>query len=127
MKQEIEAKEMFEKINKEGSIALYINFATGKADIKPESQKIVDQVAEMMKANPTLKVSIEGHTDNVGTPAGNKTLSDARAKAVTKAITTAGVEAARLSAKGWGQEKPVADNTTEEGKAQNRRVNIVKM
>jgi OOP family OmpA-OmpF porin len=127
MKQDIAASEMLEALNKEGSIALYINFETGKATIKPESQKIVDQVAEMMKANPTLKVSVEGHTDNVGTAASNKTLSDARAKAVMKAIITTGVEASRLSAKGWGQEKPVADNKTEEGRAQNRRVNIVKM
>src|SRR5215203_4887491 len=79
MKQDIAASEMLEALNKEGFIALYINFETGKADIKPESQTIVAQVAEMMKANPTLKVSIEGHTDNVGTPASNKTLSDARA------------------------------------------------
>jgi outer membrane protein OmpA-like peptidoglycan-associated protein len=127
MKQEIEAKEMFEKIVKDGSIALYINFETGKSVIKPESKKTVEQVAEMLKANPALRVSIEGHTDNTGTPAGNKTLSEARAKAVMQAVSAAGIAAARLSVKGWGQEKAVADNSTEEGKAKNRRVEIVKM
>lgn len=127
MKQEIAASEMFEKLNKKGSVALYINFETGKATIKAESQKMVEQIAEMMKANPALKVSIEGHTDNVGTPAGNKTLSEARAKAVMKAVIDTGVDASRLSAKGWGQDKPAADNKTEEGKAKNRRVEIVKI
>lgn len=127
MKQEIAASEMFEKLSKEGSVALYINFETGRADIKSESQKTVEQIAEMMKANPGLKVSIEGHTDNVGAMASNKTLSEARAKAVLKAVTAAGIEASRLSAKGWGQEKPLADNKTEDGRAKNRRVEIVKM
>ncbi|MDB5206559.1 MAG: OmpA family protein [Flavisolibacter sp.] len=127
MKQDIAASEMLESLNKNGSVALYINFETGKADIKPESQKIVGQIAEMMKANPALKISIEGHTDNVGTPASNKMLSDIRAKAVMKAVTAEGIEATRLSARGWGQEKPTEDNSTEEGKAKNRRVEIVKM
>lgn len=127
MKQEIAATEMFEALEREGSVALYFNFETGKSTIKPESQKTVDQIAEMMKANPSLKVSIEGHTDNVGTLLNNKTLSEARAKAVMKAVTAAGIDASRLAAKGWGHEKPVADNKTEEGKAKNRRVEIVKM
>lgn len=126
MKQDIEASAMFEKLNKEGSVALYINFETGKSTIKPESAKIVEEIATMLKSNPALKVSIEGHTDNVGTPAANKTLSDSRAKAVMSALIAKGIEAARLTAKGWGQDKPVADNATEDGKAKNRRVEIVK-
>ena len=127
MKQEIEASEIFQKLNAEGSVSLYINFETGKSDIKAESQRTVGQLVEMLKANPSLKVAIEGHTDNVGSPVANKALSEARAKAVMKAVVASGVEASRLSAKGWGQEKPVADNKTEEGKAKNRRVEIVKM
>lgn len=117
---------MREELNKTGFVALYINFETGKADIKPESQKIVDQVAEMLKADDSLNVSIEGHTDNVGTAAFNKTLSANRAKSVMNAIVAGGIEKSRLSAKGWGQEKPVGDNKTEEGRARNRRVEIVK-
>jgi OmpA-OmpF porin, OOP family len=126
MKQEISASEMLEAINKNGSIALYINFETGKADIKPESQKIIDDIAQMLKENPALKVSVEGHTDNAGTLAGNQTLSDNRAKAVMNAVATKGIDKARLSAKGWGQTKPLQDNSTEDGKAKNRRVEIVK-
>ena len=126
MKQEIAASEIFNKINTEGAVSLYINFETGKADIKPESQAVVQQIVDMLKANPALKISIEGHTDNTGNASSNKTLSEARAKSVMKAVVASGVEASRLSAKGWGQEKPVADNNSEEGKAKNRRVEIVK-
>ena len=126
MKQEITANEMLDELNKSGFIALYINFETGKADIKPESQTIVDQIAEMLKANASLNVSIEGHTDNVGTAASNKTLSENRAKSVMNAIVGKGIGKARLSSRGWGQEKPLADNRTEDGRAKNRRVEIVK-
>ncbi len=126
MKQDIAASDMLNALNKDGHIALYINFETGKADIKAESRKIIEQITEMMKANPALKVSIEGHTDNVGTPASNKTLSESRAKAVVEALVAKGIERTRLTSKGWGQDKPVADNKTEEGRAQNRRVEIVK-
>ena len=127
MKQEIQASEIFEKLNTEGHISLYINFETGKSDIKTESQKTIDEIAEMLKNNSSLKVSIEGHTDNVGTPATNKTLSENRAKAVMNALIAKGVDKSRLSAKGWGQDKPISDNTTEDGKAKNRRVEIVKL
>lgn len=126
MKQDIAAGEMLEAINKTGSVALYINFETGKSTIKPESEKIVDAIAEMLKANPALKISIEGHTDNVGTAPANLTLSENRAKAVLNALVPKGIDKARLSAKGWGQAKPIADNKTDDGKAKNRRVEIVK-
>ena len=126
MKQEIEASEMFEAINKDGFIALYINFETGKSDIKPESKPIVDQIVEMLKQNPDLKVSIEGHTDNVGSEKSNKTLSENRAKSVMTALISGGIEKSRLSSKGWGATKPIEDNSTEEGRYNNRRVEIVK-
>lgn len=127
MKQEITASEMLEAINKSGSISLQINFETGKSAIKPDSEVIVNQIAEMLKADPSLKVSIEGHTDNVGSPGSNKVLSEARAKSVVAALSAKGIDKTRLSAKGWGQEKPVADNGTDEGKAKNRRVDVVKI
>ena len=117
---------MVDELNKSGFVALYINFETGKADIKPESQTIVDQVADMLKSNDSLNVSVEGHTDNVGTAGFNKTLSANRAKSVMDAIISRGIEKSRLSVKGWGQEKPIGDNKTEEGRAKNRRVEIVK-
>ena len=127
MKQEITSNDILNALNQDGRIALYINFETGKSDIKPESQKIIDQIAEMLKANPALKISVEGHTDNVGTPAANQTLSENRARAVMNATMAKGIDKSRLSAKGWGQGKPISDNNTEDGKAKNRRVEIVKL
>jgi outer membrane protein OmpA-like peptidoglycan-associated protein len=127
MKQDVTATGIYDALNTDGHIALYINFETGKSTIKPESQPIIDQIVEMLKANPTLKVSIEGHTDNVGTGPANQTLSESRAKAVMNAISSKGIDKTLLSSKGWGQTKPVADNKTDEGKAKNRRVEIVKI
>jgi len=127
MKQEITSTDMLAALNADGRIALYINFDFGKSDIQPDSKKIVDQIAEMLTTNPGLKISIEGHTDNVGAAASNKTLSENRAKSVMNALKGSGIEASRLSAKGWGLEKPISENTTEEGRAKNRRVEIVKL
>jgi outer membrane protein OmpA-like peptidoglycan-associated protein len=126
MKQDVTASNMLDALNRDGHIALYINFDTGKATIKPESKPIITQIVEMLKANQGLMVSVEGHTDNVGTPASNKTLSDQRAKTVVAAIVAQGIDAKRLSALGPGQDKPIADNKTEEGRAKNRRVELVK-
>ena len=126
MEQEITANDMWQALQKDGFMSLYINFDTNKATIKPESTGIIDQIVALMKSQPDLKLSIEGHTDSQGTPESNKTLSLNRAKAVIKAVSEGGISASRMSAVGWGQEKPVADNRTEEGRAKNRRVEIVK-
>ena len=126
MKQEVTASNMFDALNRDGHIALYINFDTGKSIIKPESKPIIDQIVEMMKSNPDLKIGVEGHTDNVGNPVSNKTLSEQRAKSVASAITGQGISAARMSPSGYGQEKPIGDNNSEEGRAKNRRVELVK-
>jgi len=120
------ADDMLAALNKDGHVALNINFDTGKAVIRPDSQPIVDQILALLQHNPQLKLSIEGHTDNAGSPASNKALSEARAKAVVAALTGRGVAASRLSAAGFGQDRPVADNGTEAGRAQNRRVELVK-
>ena len=126
MKQEITANEMLDALNKDGYIALNILFETGKSTIQQESLPLVDQIFELMKSDVILKISIEGHTDNVGDAVSNKKLSNDRAKAVMDALLAKGVDKTRMSFVGWGQEKPVADNRSEEGKAKNRRVEIIK-
>jgi OmpA-OmpF porin, OOP family len=100
-----------------------IKFETGKDVIKQESNTILDNVVRVMNENPSYKLRIMGHTDNVGDPAKNLDLSDRRAKAVQKYLMDKGVAANRLlSAEGKGDKEPIADNTTKEGRAQNRRV-----
>ena len=126
LEQEITANDMLDALNREGHIALYINFDTGKSDIKSESQPIIDQIADMMKKNPELQTGIEGHTDNVGKVKDNQVLSEQRAKAVVAALVKQGIDAKRLTSVGLGQDKPIADNKTEEGRAKNRRVELVK-
>ena len=126
MEQEITANDMWQTLQKDGFMSLYINFDTNKATIKPESAGIIDQIIELMKSQPGLKLSIEGHTDSQGSSESNKSLSLNRSKALIKAVSEGGIDASRMSAVGWGQEKPVADNRTEEGRAKNRRVEIVK-
>jgi outer membrane protein OmpA-like peptidoglycan-associated protein len=126
MKQVIRADAMAAAIDKDGFIALDIHFATGKAEILPESNPVIDEIVLLLKKRPDLRVGVEGHTDSTGSPAANKTLSDARAKAVAAAVAASGINPNRMEAVGYGQERPVADNRTEEGRAKNRRVEIVK-
>ena len=126
MRQVITADAMAAALDQDGFIALDIHFATGKAEILPESRPIVDEIVALLRKRPDLRVGVEGHTDNTGTPAANKTLSAARAKAVADAAAAAGIPPARLDPVGYGQDRPIADNRTEEGRAKNRRVEIVK-
>jgi len=126
MQQVVTANKLLDELDKNGYIALYINFDTGKADLKADGKATVAEIVKMLKAAPALKVAIEGHTDNVGQPAANKALSEARARSVMAAVVAGGIDAKRLSAAGFGQEKPIADNRSEEGRAKNRRVELVK-
>lgn len=97
-------------------------FDTGKSTIKAESQVQVNNIAEILKAFPNVKLKIGGYTDNVGNEASNMKLSAARAKAVVAAVAALGVDASRMDAEGYGPQFPVASNDTEEGRAQNRRI-----
>jgi len=126
MTQVVSANKLLDELNAKGFVTLYINFDTNKSDIKPDAQPTLAEVAKMLKAQPSLRIGIEGHTDNVGAPAANKLLSENRAKSVMGALVTQGVAANRLSASGFGQEKPVADNRSEDGRAKNRRVELIK-
>ena len=87
------------------------------------SDPILDEVAKVMKENPHIElIEVQGHTDNKGGAFYNRALSDKRAKAVKDALISRGVEAKRLRSKGYGQSKPIASNDTDEGRAENRRV-----
>jgi outer membrane protein OmpA-like peptidoglycan-associated protein len=100
-----------------------VNFASGKSLLPQENQDILKKAAEAIKAMPAgTKIEIEGHTDNKGAAAGNLKLSQARAEAVQKFLTGLGVKADGLMAKGYGADKPVATNDTEEGRFKNRRI-----
>jgi outer membrane protein OmpA-like peptidoglycan-associated protein len=126
VEQEITANAILEELNKTGKAILYINFDSGKSTIKKESMPIVEQIIEMMNQAKDINLSVEGHTDSDGSNESNLKLSEARAKAVVEAITKGGIDAARLSSAGFGEEKPIADNSTDEGKAKNRRVELIK-
>ncbi len=126
MTQEITANLMWEKLQKEGFISLQINFDTNKATIKSDSMPLIKQIVDLMKSQRKLRVSIEGHTDNQGTASANKVLSLNRARSVAVAVAAGGIAPDRMGTIGWGQEKPIADNRTEEGRAVNRRVELVK-
>jgi len=126
MQQVVSANKLLDELNKAGFIALYITFDTAKADLKADGRATVAEIVKMLKSAPTLKISIEGHTDNVGQPAANKALSENRARSVMAAIVAGGIDAKRLSSAGFGQERPIADNRSEDGRAKNRRVELVK-
>jgi len=104
-----------------------IKFDVNKATIKPESMGTLNEVAKVLREHPELKFSIEGHTDSDGDDAANLKLSQARAEAVKAQLVMLGIEAARLTCKGLGETRPVDSNTTLIGKANNRRVEFVKM
>jgi len=131
MKQEIELDEsqMKKDLDSTGKVVLHgINFDTGKATIKDDSKPLLDEIGKLLTDNKDLKLSIEGHTDNVGDKAANQKLSEARAAAVKDyLVKNAKVDGARLTTKGFGDTKPIADNGTDAGKASNRRVELVKV
>ena len=124
----IDAATMGKSISEDGKIAVYgMYFDTGKAVLKPESEPTLAQIVALLQQNPTLKLFVVGHTDSVGQAAANMTLSANRAAAVVAALTGKGIGAGRLSSAGVGPYSPVASNRSEEGKARNRRVELVEM
>jgi outer membrane protein OmpA-like peptidoglycan-associated protein len=125
----VDAAAMASSIADSGSVAIYgINFDTASSVIKPESEPAIDEIAKLLTDNPTLKVYIVGHTDMVGDAASNVRLSQARAQSViSDLVSKHGIAAARLIAFGNGPYAPVASNKTDDGRAKNRRVELVEI
>lgn len=125
----ITAKDIYERLNTEGHIAIYgIYFDFDKADIKPGSEPTLKEIAKFLKENPQIKLYVVGHTDSVGKLEYNMELSRKRAEAVVRELTEKyGISKDRLKAFGVGPLTPVATNKTEEGRAKNRRVELVEM
>jgi outer membrane protein OmpA-like peptidoglycan-associated protein len=123
-----DASSMAKSIKETGKVAVYgIYFDSGKSTLKPESLPTLQEIAKLMKADPALKLYVVGHTDNTGSFDANLKLSMERATEVVNALVSRhGVNAASLKAYGDGPTAPVASNDTEEGKALNRRVELVK-
>lgn len=117
--------EVTQKVQNElNSYAKTINFDTAKSSITKESQEALQAILGIVEKYPNSKFTVEGHTDSVGSAKSNKELSEARALSVKEYLVKNGVEEFRLSSKGYGEEKPIADNNTKAGRAQNRRVEI---
>jgi outer membrane protein OmpA-like peptidoglycan-associated protein len=115
------APEVIEKIN---LAAKNIFFATGSAKLLAASNSSLNSVVKILQDDPTYKVDIEGHTDNTGTPEKNQLLSQQRADAVKAFLVSKGIDESRITSKGFGQDKPVADNKTTAGKTKNRRLEM---
>lgn len=103
----------------------HLNFDTGSSQLKEDSKTTVRDLTQILKCYPDLQIQLEGYTDSVGDPASNKELSLNRATAVKNMLVNAGIDGARISVDGWGEEKPIASNDTEEGRARNRRTELV--
>ena len=121
-------RDLYDRLTRDGRVATQgILFASGSDRIRPESTPTLEEIAEMLKSHPDLSLGIEGHTDSDGEVAFNLALSERRAAAVKSwLVSERGVDSARLTTAGFGEQKPVAPNDTAEGKQQNRRVELVR-
>ena len=119
---------LYDRMMTDGKFITYgITFDIGKSTIKPESMGEINRIVKLMQDNPDLKFEVQGHTDNTGNASSNQTLSEQRAKAIVAKLVEMGIAADRLTAVGKGQTSPLADNSTDEGRAKNRRVEITIM
>lgn len=127
MEQEVKAGELLEALHKDGHVAVYINFATNRADLDESASPVIREIVGMLKQHSELRLKVEGHTDSTGDPDANLKLSRDRAEAVVAALIGAGIARDRLTAAGHGASRPIADNATDKGRAKNRRVELVKI
>jgi len=118
---------LYDRLTSDGKITTYaITFETGKADLKPESIIEINRVAKLMQEHPEINFEVQGHCDNTGSDNVNDPLSQKRAEAIVAALVKQGIAKERLTAVGKGSHSPIADNSTAEGRAKNRRVEFVK-
>ena len=118
----------YDRVMQDGKIiANGIRFDVGKASIRPESMGIINEIVELMEKHSDLKFSVEGHTDSDGNDELNKELSQKRAESVMQEMVALGISEDRLQAMGWGESKPITGNVSSEDKANNRRVEFVKL
>jgi len=118
---------LYDRLASDGKIITYaITFETGKADLKPESMVEINRIAKLMQENPGLEFEVQGHCDATGSDKVNDPLSQKRAEAIVAALVEQGIAQARLTAVGKGPHQPIASNSTDEGRAKNRRVEFVK-
>jgi outer membrane protein OmpA-like peptidoglycan-associated protein len=123
----VTADAMRKELAAKGKVTLYINFDTDKASIRPDGKPAVDEITKLLKADPGLRLAVEGHTDDTGNAAHNQALSTQRAEAVVQTLVRDGIDAGRLRAAGHGATQPLADNQDEAGRARNRRVELIKL
>lgn len=120
--------ELYDKLMSDGKIVTTgIRFNVNKSTIKPESMGVINKIAKLMKENPDVNFQIDGHTDSDGDEVFNQKLSEERATSVKNALVNLGIDASRLETKGFGESNPVDENSTPEGKANNRRVEFIKI
>lgn len=122
----LEADQIKKDLLEKGKSVLYINFDVDKATLKNEGKQAVSEIAKALNADPTMKIAINGYTDNTGVEAHNLQLSKDRASTVLNELTSLGIEKSRLTSNGFGAANPISDENTEAGRAQNRRVELVK-
>ena len=121
------SEDLAAKLEKDCHVPLYgVTFEFNKATLRPESESTLQRVAGALQGSAALNVEVQGHTDNVGTDDYNLKLSDARAQSVKAWLAAHAIAAARMTAKGYGRNQPVADNGSDEGRARNRRVEIAR-
>jgi outer membrane protein OmpA-like peptidoglycan-associated protein len=122
------SKDLYERFMTDGKIVTNgIRFDVNKATLRPESMGVINQIYKLMEAHPEISFSVEGHTDSDGDEAMNQTLSEQRANTVVAQLVDLGIPNNRLTSKGFGEAMPIMDNLTPEGKANNRRVEFVKI
>ena len=122
----LKSDQIQKELNDKGKAVLYINFDTDKATVKDDGKEAISEITKALTADKSLKIAINGYTDNTGDEKHNLDLSKQRAKTIKTELEKSGIDANRLQSEGFGQNSPIADNNTEEGKAQNRRVELVK-